>query len=101
MKYHSSNGVVQVNHSMEFRYTPGQRNRVNTAVDLLDSAFNAESIQVNYRKGFVRILMLDPSPKNAVLAAKVKHQFSQAGYTLTTEPNRVTINLPRAVLEAA
>lgn len=98
MKYHSAPGAIEVDHALEFTYTGSQRSQVRTAIDLIDSAFQAEAIKVNFRKGFVRIMMVEPVPKNTGLAAKVQVQFAKLGYSLERDSDRITVKLPRTVL---
>lgn len=76
-------------------YTMQQRNKVNTFIDLIDSAFATESITVNYRKSFVKISLEDANVKNKYLATKLNNEFKTVGFSTEVKDQITIIKMPR------
>ena len=93
MKIYSPRWNSSPQYRARLYYTTEQRNQINTIIDLLDSAFSNESINVNYYKSYVRIVMENARVKNSILAATLRRNFKDLGVSTEVKDNFTIIKM--------
>lgn len=76
-------------------YTLQQQAEAQKAVDLLDTAYAAKGIHINFRKKFIAVKVDRPIKRDKLFAATAEALFAEKGYTKAISPQGIIYRIPR------
>jgi hypothetical protein len=76
-------------------YTLKQQAEAQKAVDLLDTAYSAKGIHINFRKKFIAVKVDRPIKRDKLFAATAEALFAEKGYTKAISAQGIIYRIPR------
>jgi hypothetical protein len=83
------------NQEHSHRWTPAEKCRAQTALDVLHTAYAFAQSYINYRKTFISIKLSGVLRRDRALAQEAQEIMALRGYTVISTPQGMIIRIPK------